>query len=251
MPVTEAEPPLLSAPLSCWPPMVKLVTDEVTEEPAPVLCELSTANVGVPVVPTGLVTAPALSVPVDDVAFKALVATLAEALDLTRLLVTATVALPAAADVSTPKLPVNTEEVTEAEAANDCTLLITAEASSKLLAAKLRLLPVVLALALADTVLPLTASVPAPPTPEAPVLRPMVPAFMMAVVSPEALWALITAKSAPVTLDVPATEEDTASPRPNTLAPLTVKVLKASFLLATAEAVLSLRVRVEVVTPVA
>lgn len=84
MPVTDAEPPLLSAPLSCAPPMVKLVTDEVTVEPAPVLCELSTANVGVAVLlPEGLDTAPALAMPLDDVAFRALVATLAEAVDLT------------------------------------------------------------------------------------------------------------------------------------------------------------------------
>lgn len=199
--------------------------------------------------PEGLLTAPASAMPLDDVAFRALVATLAEAVDLTWLPVTATLPLPAPEPVSTLKAdPAVTEEITVAEAANDCTLLTTPEASSLLLANKFRLLPVVLALALANTLLLLKVTVlPG----KAPLLvRPLVPVSMVAVVALEALWALITAKSAPVTLEVPATEEDTAPPRPNTLAPLTVKVLKASFLLATAEAVLPLRVMVEsVITP--
>ena len=107
------------------------------------------------------VSAPAAVMPLAAVAFKALVAKLADAVALTRLPADVTLAAPSPLPVVTVKLALSTVAVMAEEAVTVCTLLIAPEASSRLVAAKVRALLAVLALALAETVLSLRVMVPA------------------------------------------------------------------------------------------
>ena len=153
---------------------------------------------------TGLVTAPAPVMPLAAVAFSALKAWLAEAEALTTLPATATLALPAVEEVSTFKAPVTVAPMATPVPVVLCTLLMTPEASRRLVAARVSVLDAVLALAVAATVLSLSGTVPPEKAPL--VTKPLAPVFRVAVTAVLVSCSLMTEKSTPLAVITPSAQ---------------------------------------------